>query len=240
MELRYTQCDMRIHALEHEPFEESDNIAKWARFHRHSLSRSRLFLNEPLPAHNSFDFLVIMGGGMGTKDTDLFPWLISEKKFIKESIDRHKLVLGICLGAQLVAEALGGIVSKNTYREIGWFRVNQTQDAQRSAFWQILPETFPAFHWHGDTFSIPSRSCHALYSEACTNQAFDYDNGRVVGLQFHLEVSEPSIERFLFSCAHELTEDTYVQSRHDILHGRQHISDLYFLLTRLLDKMASN
>ncbi|MEK6557919.1 MAG: gamma-glutamyl-gamma-aminobutyrate hydrolase family protein [Candidatus Margulisiibacteriota bacterium] len=180
-----------------------------------------------------------MGGGMGTRDTDCFSWLPSEKIFIQQAIDHNKLVLGICLGAQLIAEALGGVVSKNAHREIGWFPVVQTNSALSSSFWKIFPGRFTPFHWHGDTFSIPPLCCHSFFSQACQNQAFDYDNGRVVGLQFHLEVSETSVERFILSCAQDLEVSSSVQSAHDLLKGTPYISNMYVLLTRLLDTMIT-
>jgi GMP synthase-like glutamine amidotransferase len=169
---------MRLHSLEHEPFEGLANIEVWAKNRGHSISRTLLFNNEELPDIDDFDWLVIMGGSMNIYEEEKYPWLREEKNFIAEAIAGKKIVLGICLGSQLIADVLGGNVSKNKYKEIGWFPVSLTADAKNSPVFSTLPRKFAAFHWHGDTFKIPPGAVRIAESEGCANQAFEY--GRVI------------------------------------------------------------
>ncbi|MCG8378009.1 MAG: type 1 glutamine amidotransferase, partial [Proteobacteria bacterium] len=112
---------MNIHFLQHVPFEGLGSIENYINEKSHHLSCSRLYLDQELPSVNDLDWLFVMGGPMGIYDEDQYPWLDREKKFIKQCIDSGKIVLGFCLGAQLIADVLGAKVYKNQYREIGWF-----------------------------------------------------------------------------------------------------------------------
>jgi GMP synthase-like glutamine amidotransferase len=166
---------MKIHCVQHVPFEGSANIEAWARDRSHDLSNTLLFEGKSLPEMEEFDWLIIMGGPMNIYEEDKYPWLRKEKEFIKRAIASDKIVLGICLGAQLMADALGGNVHKNMHREIGWFPVNLTPAAKKSRIFGVLPERFMAMHWHGDTFDLPPGALHAAESQACSNQAFELE-----------------------------------------------------------------
>jgi GMP synthase-like glutamine amidotransferase len=226
---------MRIHYLQHVPFEDAANIAVWARDQGHAVTSTRLCEAEPLPALDSFDWLVIMGGPMNIYQHDAHPWLGPEKKFIERAIEHQKLVLGICLGAQLVADVLGGEVTQNSHKEIGWFHVSLTDQGCRAPLLKGFPQRFQAFHWHGDTFSIPSGAERLAESEACANQAFQYA-GRVLGLQFHLDYSVESIEKMLRHCGHELSDGPYVQSAETIRASYHCVP----AIGRLLDQWLEN
>lgn len=146
---------MNIHYLQHVPFEGPEHVSVWAEHKGYQLTGSLLYENERLPSCSEFDMLVILGGPMGAYDEERFPWLAPEKQLIQEAVRQNKLVLGICLGAQLLAEALGGRVYQNNEKEIGWFPVTLTEESRESSFFKELPETFVPFHWHGDTFELP-------------------------------------------------------------------------------------
>jgi GMP synthase-like glutamine amidotransferase len=176
---------MRIHSLEHEPFEGLGNIEVWAKNKGHSITRTLLFKNEKPPKTSDFDWLIIMGGSMNIYEEDKFPWLKAEKEFIAKAIAANKIVLGVCLGSHLIADVLGGKVSKNQYTEIGWFPVSLTREVRDSSIFSSLPGIFSAFHWHGDTFKIPHGVALIAQSVGCANQVFEC--GRAIGLQFHLE-----------------------------------------------------
>ena len=178
---------MRIHYLQHVPFEDLANIESWARSRGHDLSRTMLFSDEKLPEMDHFDWLIIMGGPMNIYEDEKYPWLSREKEFIRQAIASDKIVLGICLGAQLIADVLGGSVRRNEYREIGWFAVSLTEEGSTSPIFSVLPKSFVALHWHGDTFAIPPGAMRIAESQACANQAFI--KGKAIGLQFHLESS---------------------------------------------------
>jgi GMP synthase-like glutamine amidotransferase len=227
---------LRIHYLQHVEFEDAANIVPWAEARGHAVNRTRLYENEPLPPADAFDWLVIMGGPMNIDEHDRYPWLVREKQFIAETIGRNKPVLGICLGAQLLADVLGGRVTPNGEKEIGWFPVSLTDGASGLPVFRALPEEFLPFHWHGDTFSIPPGAVHAAGSEACANQAFQYGD-RVVGLQFHLDYSAASIGKMIQSCGDELVEAPHIQRSPERLTDPVRVANLRGLLDRFLDAM---
>jgi GMP synthase-like glutamine amidotransferase len=229
---------LRIRYLRHVPFEDPGYILTWAGERGQEIAGTRLYSGEPLPDRDSFDWLLIMGGPMSTTDEDRYPWLAGEKRFIRESIHSGKIVLGVCLGAQLIAEALGGTVFRNDHKEIGWFPVRLTPEGRRSAIYGDLPAEFTAFHWHGDTFTLPPGCARIAESDATLQQAFEY-KGRVFGLQFHLESTAAGIQALLENCGADLRPGRFVQNAESIRSEANRIHDLNFLAAALLDRMGA-
>ena len=202
---------MKIHYLQHVPFENSANIENWANSKQNKLSKTLLYENAKFPNFDCFDLLIILGGSMNIYEEDKYSWLKQEKEFIKELIKQDKYVLGICLGAQLLADALGAKVYPNNHKEIGWFPIKLTQEARNTELFKEVPETLNVFHWHGDTFELPDKSTLVASSEACANQGFIY-NEKIIGLQFHLETSKISIENLIKNCNEDITNSKYIQT----------------------------
>jgi GMP synthase-like glutamine amidotransferase len=226
---------IRIHYLMHVPFEDLGLIERWVTVNEHTLSSTRFYEDEPLPGMGEFDWLIIMGGPMGTRDEDTYPWLVAEKMFIEQAIGHGKLVLGICLGAQLLAEVLGAMVCTNRCKEIGWFPVTFTKQAQNHWLFQVFPAEMEVFHWHGDTFSLPHGAVLVASSEVTRNQAFIW-NDRVIGLQFHIEMDEEAIERIVTEGDNELLEGgPYIHSSEKIAGGMEKIKQTTPYLFRFLD-----
>ena len=227
---------MRIHSLEHVPFENLAFIAQWAEDNGHKVTTTHLYENTVLPGLDDFDLLVVMGGPMNIYEEDKYPWLALEKEFILQAIRSGKKILGICLGAQLIADVLGGKVKKNKDKEIGWFPAELTSEAKTSALFQDFPQNFFAFHWHGDTFDIPPGAIHIARSKACLNQGFVYAD-KVVGLQFHLETTPEGMEKLIQNCADEIIPGPYVhtaeQMRNDAFRTDKSNSLMASLLQRL-------
>jgi len=231
---------MKIHYIQHVEFETPANILKWANEKGHEITGTHLYKGENLPDLDQFDFLVVMGGPMGIYDEEEYPWLKKEKEFIKKAIENDKLVLGICLGAQLIADVLGAKVYKNKEKEIGWFPVELTEKAKNSKIFNDFPEQFTAFHWHGDTFDIPKGAIHTVRSEACENQAFEYNDGKVVALQFHLEVDKKAVERLIENSQEELKEKgKYIQSPDEMLKNNEYFEEIEKLLFEMLDNLKN-
>ena len=218
------------------PFEDAGNIGVWAHERGHTVTRTRLDLGEPLPPQAAFDWLVVMGGPMSVYQHDVYPWLALEKEFLRESIDRGAWLLGVCLGAQLAADVLGGRVTRNSQPEIGWLPVWLTEEAGTSPLFAGFPQRFLPFHWHGDTFSLPAGATPIARSEACVNQVFQWN--RVIGLQFHLEYPAAAIESMLCECGDELTDGPSVQRPDQMLPFPERIEEARRLLYGLLDSMA--
>jgi GMP synthase (glutamine-hydrolysing) len=213
---------LRIHYLQHVPFEDLGCIEDWTIARDHKLSSTKLYENDQLPELSDFDWLIVMGGPMGVYDDKKFNWLNPEKKFIGNAIQAGKTVLGICLGAQLIASSLGANVYPSSEKEIGWFPVSVSQEALPYHLLNESNEPFPVFQWHGDTFDLPSKAIRIASSEACLNQAFIYSE-KVIALQFHFEVTEKSLHRMITFCGEELVVGRYVQSAEAILKNKQFI-----------------
>ncbi len=200
---------MNIHYFQHVPFEGLACMEDWVRRPSNKVTATRFYEDGRLPFVELFDTLIVMGGPMSVHDEKQYPWLVQEKELIKKAIERGKKVIGICLGAQLIAEVLGATVSKNTYREIGWMPVTKTAAAKTSGLFSDLPDTMDVFHWHGETFNLPNGATHLLSSEACANQAFSYGDN-VLALQFHMEMTHDAIKLISEYCQDELIEGPYI------------------------------
>ncbi|MCG8095592.1 MAG: gamma-glutamyl-gamma-aminobutyrate hydrolase family protein, partial [Candidatus Thiodiazotropha endolucinida] len=200
---------MRAHYLQHVPFEDLGSIENWLKRSGYEITSTRLYESEGLPGIESVDLLVIMGGPMSVNDDQEFPWLVEEKEFIKKVIESGKPVLGICLGAQLIACSLGAEVFSNSVKEIGWIPIRATDSNNQSVF--LFPEETDVFHWHGETFNLPMGATRIAESAACENQAYQIGK-HVIGLQFHLETTPVSAQAIVENCRDELIEGEYIQS----------------------------
>ncbi|WP_372773321.1 type 1 glutamine amidotransferase [Mangrovibacterium sp.] len=207
----------RIHVFQHVAFEGPGSLTTWFKQNNFPVEYTRFY--EPafkLPELASFDQLIVMGGPMGVNDEVDYPWLKEEKELIKAAIKKGKTVVGICLGAQLIASALGKKVFPNKHTEIGWFPILKTKAAEHEKLVAGFQQATQVFHWHGDTFDLPEQAKHLFYSEACPNQAFLIGN-KVLGLQFHLEVEPDSLEGMLENAGNELLgEFSFIQSKESI------------------------
>ena len=149
---------MNIHYLQHVPFEGLGSMEAALIAGGHQLSSTHLYKNQRLPSLKNIDWLIVMGGPMGIHDEAEYPWLLPEKKFIQQAIESGKTVLGVCLGAQLIAAALGAKIYKNSHKEIGWFKINRNPQAETTILATAIPPQAEVFHWHGDTFDLPDDS----------------------------------------------------------------------------------
>jgi len=205
---------MRAHYFQHVPFEGLGSIEIWLKTEGFRTSCTRFYQPWNFPDHNDLDFLIVLGGPMSVNDEEVYPWLCQEKQYIRDVIAAGKPVLGICLGAQLIANALGSKVYRNKVREIGWFPIRWAGEAAASV--HGISSTMVAFHWHGETFDIPSGAVRIAQSDGCENQGFLLGDS-VIGLQFHLESTPESVDQMVKYCGEELTEGTFVQNRQEIL-----------------------
>jgi GMP synthase-like glutamine amidotransferase len=228
---------MKIHYLQHVPFEKLGSISTWITDKNYSLSSTRFYADDPLPTVNDFDWLIILGGPMNIYEEDQYPWLIAEKQLIKQAIEKDKIVLGICLGSQLIADALGSRVYLGEHKEIGWFPLKTTDAVQQSKVFEFLPSELTVFHWHGDTFDLPEKATHLAYSEGCANQAFLYGD-KVLGLQFHLEVDQQGLRQMIENGASELVAGTYVQSSEKMLSENRYFATINVLMYHFLEMLS--
>ena len=228
---------LNIHYFQHVPFEGLGSIAAWAQAAGHQINVTRLYAGEQPPPVDQVDWLIIMGGPMGIDEEERYHWLVEEKAFIREAIDQGKKVLGICLGAQLIADALGASVHPNPEKEIGWFPVFLTSEAETLPLAKKLPDHQVVFHWHGDTFELPDGATHLLSSNQCKNQAFIYGD-RVLAFQFHLETTPDSAAALLRHCAVELVDAPYIQKPNLIMADSEQFKAINRQMTTILDYLS--
>lgn len=215
---------LRAVCLMHEPFEGPGFFAEVLRDAGFGLRDIRVYAGDALPALEDFDFVLLMGGGMSVNDEAVLPWLAPEKAFIRSAIGAGKPVLGICLGAQLIASALGARVYRNAQKEIGWFPIEAVR-ALGDRIGASLDAAFPlsgpleVFHWHGETFELPEGAELLAKSQACAHQAFRLGQ-RVCALQFHPEATPESVLALVGGCRSEIVHAPYIQPEADILAER--------------------
>lgn len=230
---------MRIHYLQHASFEGMSCLQNWFLQRHHVISGTHLYRGDRLPAIDAFDWLVILGGPMGVHDTDQFPWLLAEKQLIRDAIDANKIVLGICLGGQLVADVLGARVRKNTCKEIGWFPITRCEEVESSVLKGIFPRQVNMFHWHGDTFDIPAGATPLASSAACANQGYVIGD-RIVGLQCHPETTPQFIEYLARAGMDELAESSpYIQTREQLFVDDETYRAINTVMFAILEKLES-
>ena len=234
----YEDRKLNVHCLKHVWFEGPGSIEDWADRTGHRFSVTRLYAGERLPDVDIVDCLVIMGGPMNVYETDRYPFLAREKRFIRQAVDRGKAVLGICLGAQLIADVMGANVFPNDHKEIGWFPLLRPPGHGLSPLGGLIQEGLEVLHWHGDTFDLPGGAVHLAASEACRHQAFAIGD-RVIGLQFHMEMTADDLERIVDNCREELVTGKYIQSEAQILDGQNRFAANRRVMDRILDHLAA-
>lgn len=225
---------LSIHTITHVPFEGLGCIDQWISNNSHQLGYTRVYEDHQFPDIKDIDWVIVMGGPMGVYDEVEYPWLVNEKAFIRKALENRKTVIGICLGSQLIAEILGAKVVPNDQKEIGWYDVKLTETAMKHPLFENFEEQFPVFHWHGDTFEIPVGSDLLMSSDICVNQAFLYKKN-VLGLQFHLEVTEQSLQGMIENGKKDLLESSTIQSAETITDQAIYIEENNLKMFQILD-----
>jgi len=208
---------MKVHFIVHESFEAPAAIETWAKSKSCAISFTKLHAGDKIPTNCDFDFLVIMGGPQSPATTTAeCPHFDGPKEvaFIKKAIDQKKAVLGVCLGAQMIGEALGARFEHSPNREIGVFPLTLTEDGKKDSLFGTFPETFDVGHWHGDMPGLTPESKILATSAGCPRQVVKY-TPIVYGFQCHFEFDPEAIEGMIQASTQELNEHKnlpYVQT----------------------------
>ncbi|HII80157.1 MAG TPA: amidotransferase [Methanosarcina sp.] len=227
---------MKIHVLQHSALNTLGSIEEYAGIKSCPLESTRFYESKNPPSLGSFDLLIIMGGPMGIYDYEENPWLRDEKAFIEKAIKAGKSVLGICLGAQLLADVLGARVYENGHREMGWFPVKAVRtEENKPEFLKGLPEEITVFHWHSRTFDLPEGVLHLFRSEGCENQGFIY-GGRVVALQFHPEATDERIKTMIVRFGPGTGDEPFVQKKEEMLGQNDYLASTKEFMFTVLDR----
>ncbi len=190
----------------------------------HHVSITRLDRGDAMPEKVDHDVLMMFGGGTSLTSKEPPPWVEPEKNLIRRYVDRDRRVLGVCLGAQLIASALGAKVYRNREPEVGWHQVSKVDGADDTGVASSLPNRLTALHWHQDTFEIPPGATRLFQSPATRNQAFSIGD-HVFGFQFHFEANERTVRAFVAISSLLQKEGRFVQSKEEILRGIEHYLD---------------
>jgi GMP synthase (glutamine-hydrolysing) len=228
---------MRMAVLQHVPFEGPAAIAEWAAGRGVPLSVYHVYRGGGLPTLDSFDMLTVMGGPMSVNDTATLPWLAPEIDLVRASIEGGKTVLGVCLGSQMIAKALGAPVYPAKVKEIGWFPVSRVAGEGAATLFSALPQTFTPFHWHGETFDLPPGALRLAETPHVPNQAFQI-GAHVLGLQFHMEATPESVADLAKNCADEIGTGPFEQPANQILAQRDQCDAIRPMLDTVLDALT--
>jgi GMP synthase-like glutamine amidotransferase len=222
----------KVAVFQHAEGEWIGSMTDWFADKDFQLQTYRLDLNESLPTVEQFDWLLIMGGPMSAYDEDIHPWLVAEKKIIKEAIESDKTILGICLGGQLIASSMGVDVYRNTEQEVGWHAITKTDPC---ATW--MPDTLVPLSWHYDCFDLPNGAIPFATSAVTPYQGFKLGEN-VWALQFHLEAQDNTVSSFLALDDEGLPLGEYVQSEAEMF-STQHLEQSRQAIYSLLEQMNS-
>ena len=222
----------------HVPFEGPGLISEWVKKKGHRMEFTRFYEGMDLPDKAVTDMLVVMGGPMNVKDFHMHPWMEGEIQWVKEFIASGKPVLGICLGAQILAAALGAHVYPGKNKEIGWFDLRFLPCLGEYKICSGLPDTRKVFHWHGDTFDIPDGAVRIAESKAFPNQGFLYGK-TVLALQFHLEMTPEMVSGLIGKCRNELVPGPYIQTEDELLDTSRFTPGNRELLYHFLDYLET-
>jgi GMP synthase-like glutamine amidotransferase len=230
-----TNSPIRLYLIQHVPFEGAGYIQQWLDNQGLAYTWIRLSEDPVFPPIDTVGGLVILGGPMSVTDTEVYPWIGQEVKFIQEVIEQNLPVLGVCLGAQFIAKAMGARVYKNHSKEIGWFPIRWLE----TDFLELgttVPNEMIVFHWHSETFELPTSAVWLATNDACRHQAFRV-GAKIIGLQFHLEIDQCGMNGLIEHCANDLDDSGGCQSVREIRSGFVKNSYSYTLLENILQQL---
>lgn len=223
---------MKAVILQHEKSTPPGTTMTWLKKKGLSSRVFKLHESPSLPKLKDFEVLIICGGSMNVDQENQFSWMNAEKELIRSAIQENKMVVGLCLGAQLIANVLGAEVKRHSVTEVGW------QEVQFKTIKSFnLGAPLKVFQWHSYTFAIPKGAIHLAFNGACENQAYSFQDN-VLAFQFHPE-SDPD---WIIECANdpELPHGQFCQSKEDILKNAEHqilLQNWYF---KALDHLLIN
>ncbi len=230
---------MRLHLLEHDALDiPATNIDRWAEARGHTVVRTYVCSGEVPPHPDNFDWLLVMGGSPHAYDEVSNPWLPAEKAYVKSALELDVPTLGICFGAQVLAEALGGAIFPAEQAEIGWHEVRLTPEGKRSLVFRNVPDVFETFHWHEDHFTLPPACVRLAASRATPNQAFLCKKRPAAGFQFHPEYTLELVDYFAREHSEEWVPDTFVMGPETVLRRNRAMKGTYWLMEAILDNLA--
>jgi GMP synthase (glutamine-hydrolysing) len=228
---------MKILCLTHADFETPGIIEEWASTRHHSFKVERPYKGEALSEANSFDMLIIMGGPQSPLNIKGAPYLAHEIALIKTAISHNKIVLGFCLGAQLIGEALGTKTERSPEKEVGVYPITLTPEGMNDPLLQELPRSFPVIHWHNDMPGLTNDAMLLAFSEGCPRQMVRYQHN-VYGFQCHLEITLDGIQTMIDAVPEDLSPSTFTQTPEELL--QQNYAAINHTMLVILDRLVES
>ncbi|MBX9620902.1 MAG: homoserine O-succinyltransferase [Alphaproteobacteria bacterium] len=227
---------MNILCITHADFETPGVIEDWAKQRGYGFTICRPYQGEDCLNTSSFDFLIVMGGPQSPLELEKDPYLKDEITLITQAISEDKIVLGFCLGAQLIGDALGGKTTQSPEKEVGVFPLSLTSEGFNDPILKGLPKSFPAIHWHNDMPGETKDSIILAYSQGCPRQALRY-GPKVYGFQCHLEITKEGIQEMIKACPGDLKPSRFTQTSTELL--EQDYGAVNQLMLKILDRLVS-
>lgn len=191
----------------------------------------------PIPAGmDNYKGLIVMGGPMGVYEQERYGFLGEEMRLMQLAVKQNKPVLGICLGSQLLAAALGATVSKSGFKEIGWHPVRLNDSALHDPLWNGVPRSFQALHWHGDIFTLPEGAVPLANSDLTDCQAFRYGPS-AYGFLFHMEVTPEVLQGMVSTFSDELKQ-AQINPEQIIEPAKTHLANLHYIGSSVFQRWA--
>lgn len=227
----------RIAIIQHAFFDGPARISDWLALRGMPATLYRPYTGSTLPHVDTFDLLILLSGPMQVDDDQRYVWLAEEKQLIREALDEGKRILGIGLGGQLLAQALGAEVKPMEEAEIGWWPLEKLPDSQRSPLGRMLPQRLMGMHWHTHRFALPEDAVALYRSAACDAQGFIWQE-RAVALQCGMNSTPSSIESWLNHATHDLERRGKVQDAQQIRENLDQCRSPGMPFYRLLDYLT--
>lgn len=225
-----------VHCIQHSERVRPLTVAEWATERGVDLRIVRVDMLGALPPVPLVERLVVLGGAMNTDQADEHPWIELEREWLREVVQQGRAkVLGICLGSQLLAEALGGRVERADVPEIGWQRIERTVEGTDDPVFSALPDAFDAMEWHGDAWTLPPGATLVATSRGCATQAFSWGE-QVHAVQFHPEFTHERTRELSETTTDDLTRGGFVQSPDEFLADPERFARMRELCFTLLDR----
>ncbi len=226
---------MNILCITHADFESPGAIETWAKSKGYPFQIKKPYKGEKLDHDSDFDMLILMGGPQSPHRIDEFPYLADEIDLIKTNLHQNKRILGFCLGAQLIGEALGAPTGRSPEKEVGVYPITLTEEGKTDPLLTGLSESFPVIHWHNDMPGLLDDSTLLAYSEGCPRQIIRY-KPLVYGFQCHLEIDLDGIKTMVEAVPEDLKESKYTQTRDESL--EQDYKPINNIMINLLDRFV--
>ena len=227
----------QVVVLQHAKCEAPGLIARALERKGYSLKTVHTFTGEAVPEElGGAAGLVIMGGPMGVYEHERYPFIRGEMRLIENALSKDKPILGVCLGSQLLASALGASVRKGEQKEIGWHRVTLSESSRQDSLTGGMGGSFMAYHWHGDIFDLPADSTRLASSRLTTTQAFRYGN-KTYGFLFHMEITPEILRGMTATFADELKE-VRLDGGELIRQAEAHLPQLQMIGTQVFERWA--